>query len=88
MAMAMAMRSIPSLLALATLLSAAVASASPLGGRPLPVDARPTLADRLFPETRIEGEGWRGLLPIYLMNNEPDVRRPMVRAKIRETATR
>lgn len=82
------MRFISSFIALATLLSAAGASASPRGDRPLPVEAQPTLVDRLFPETRIEGEGWRGLLPIYLMNSMPDARQPLVRAKTRETATR
>ena len=82
------MRFFPSFIALATLLTAAVAPASPPGDRPLPVEAQPTLVDRLFPETRIEGEGWRGLLPIYLMNSMPDARQPLVRAKTRETATR
>lgn len=82
------MRLFPSFIALATLLTAAVASASPPGDRPLTVEPQPTLVDRLFPETRIEGEGWRGLLPIYLMNTLPDVRQPLVRAKTRETATR
>lgn len=39
-----------------------------------PVDptARPqaAAAERLYPEMEIEGEGWRGLLPIMLMNAE------------------
>lgn len=29
---------------------------------------QPAAAERLYPEMEIEGEGWRGLLPIMLMN--------------------
>ncbi len=39
-----------------------------------PVDlsarAQTAAAERLYPEMEIEGEGWRGLLPIMLMNTE------------------
>ncbi len=82
------MRYTPSFLAMALLLSATTAPAAPLGERPLPAEPRPTLTERLFPETEIEGEGWRGLLPIFRMNHETDVPRSLVRAKSRETATR
>lgn len=29
---------------------------------------RQAMVERLYPETDIEGEGWRGLLPIMLLN--------------------
>jgi len=37
---------------------------------PVDLTARPqaAAAERLYPEMEIEGEGWRGLLPIMLMN--------------------
>ncbi|ATE66627.1 hypothetical protein [Rhizorhabdus dicambivorans] len=31
---------------------------------------RAASVDRLFPELEIEGDGWRGLLPIMLMNRD------------------
>ncbi len=47
-------------------------TAAPALAVTMPVDAttRPqaAAAERLYPEMEIEGEGWRGLLPIMLMN--------------------
>lgn len=47
-------------------------AAAPALAVTMPVDptARPqaAAAERLYPEMEIEGEGWRGLLPIMLMN--------------------
>ena len=75
------MRILSSLLALATVLSASVAMAAPLSNGLEPSERPPTLVDRLFPETPIEGEGWRGLLAIMLMNHDLDARRPVLRTE-------
>lgn len=80
------MRFSPSLFIAAAMLSASVANATPLSDRPLPVDREPTLADRLFPETDIEGEGWRGLLPVMLMNHDAEALR-LIAPRKREAAT-
>jgi hypothetical protein len=57
-------------LLVATLLFLAADPALADRGRPqLPVEKAPPV-DRLYPELAIEGEGWRGLLPIMLMNVE------------------
>jgi len=55
------------LLATALLLIAAE-PAFALPGQPhLPAERVPAV-DRIYPELAIEGDGWRGLLPIMLMN--------------------
>ncbi len=82
------MRYISLPLALVALLSAAIAPASPRAEHPVPAERAPTLLDRVYPETEFEGEGWRRLLPILLMNNEADDQLPLVRAKARAAATR
>ena len=81
------MRFSPSYLALAALLSASVATAAPLSRGPVPADRQPTLVYQLFPETEIEGEGWRGLLPVMLMNHDAQALR-LIAPRKRETATR
>jgi len=53
----------------------------------LPAEKQPTI-DRLYPELTIEGEGWRGLLPIMLMNVEQTVRRQSAGADSRDIPTR
>lgn len=49
---------------------------------------RPPSIDRLYPELSIEGEGWRGLLPIMLMNVEQTVRRQSAGADSGDRRTR
>jgi hypothetical protein len=57
-----------SLLAALLVLTAAPAFATSEPPR-LPVErAKPV--DQIFPELDVEGDGWRGLLPIMLMNAE------------------
>lgn len=52
-------------------LTAGAATAARPADRPaLPADRLPPVY-LLFPETSIEGEGWRGLLPIMLFNLAP-----------------
>ncbi len=75
------MRFLPSIVVLATLLFASVATAAPQSGEVELTERPPTLVDRLFPETPIEGEGWRGLLAIMLMNHDLDARRPVLRTE-------
>lgn len=61
-------------LPVAALLLLAAQPAFAVRGRPvLPADKAPPVA-RLYPEMEIEGEGWRGLLPIMLMNVEQAAR--------------
>ncbi len=55
------------LLAAALLIVAAEPAFAVRGPAQLPAEAAPTV-DRIYPELAIEGEGWRGLLPIMLMN--------------------
>ena len=58
----------------AALLLVAASPALAVSDRPeAPVERRATL-ERVFPETNIEGEGWRGLLPIMLLNADQDAR--------------
>lgn len=55
-------------LLVATLLLVATQPALAARGVPtLPAEKAPAV-DRIYPELAIEGEGWRGLLPIMLMN--------------------
>jgi len=59
-----------------------------VSGQPrLPAEAQP-MVDRLYPEMSIEGEGWRGLLPIMLMNVEQTVRRQSAGADSSDLQTR
>ncbi|KQX17824.1 MULTISPECIES: hypothetical protein [unclassified Sphingomonas] len=58
----------------AALLFLAAQPALAVPGQPrLPVEKSPPV-DRIYPELAIEGEGWRGLLPIMLMNVEQATR--------------
>lgn len=82
------MRIIPNLCALAILLTAIAAPAATVGDRPESLPVKTTLADRLFPETAIEGEGWRDLLPIMLFNFHLDAQRPVQRTERGEAGTR
>nr|WP_157034175.1 hypothetical protein [Sphingomonas sp. Y57] len=61
-------------LPVAILLLLAAEPALAVRGRPvLPAEKAPPVA-RLYPEMEIEGDGWRGLLPIMLMNVEQAAR--------------
>jgi hypothetical protein len=75
-------------LLLAALLTATAAPAAGHGDRPAPLADRVAAVDRLFPETAIEGEGWRGLLPIMLFNLDPGLRIPSVQSERGEAPTR
>jgi hypothetical protein len=55
------------LLAAALLILAAEPALAARGVPTLPAETAPAV-DRIYPELAIEGEGWRGLLPIMLMN--------------------
>ncbi|MBO9377831.1 hypothetical protein GG804_13735 [Sphingomonas histidinilytica] len=57
----------------ALLLLAAQPALAARGQAVLPAEKAPPVA-RLYPEMEIEGEGWRGLLPIMLMNVEQAAR--------------
>ena len=61
------------LLVAALLLLAAEPALAARGQTVLPAEKAPPVA-RLYPEMEIEGEGWRGLLPIMLMNVEQAAR--------------
>lgn len=59
-----------SLLAALLILSATPAFA--VSERPhLPAE-KPPVTDKLYPELDVQGDGWRGLLPIMLMNADAD----------------
>ena len=75
------MRFISSLIIVAASLPASVAIAAPPSDQLVAGDRQPALVDRLFPETEIEGEGWRGLLKIMLMNQDLEVRRRVMRSE-------
>lgn len=61
------------LLAAALLFLAATPALAVPGQPQLPAEKAPPV-DRIYPELAIEGEGWRGLLPIMLMNVEQAAR--------------
>ncbi len=82
------MRFPSALLMLALLLPGGVAEATPQSSPLLPAEPQPPLVNRLFPDTSFDGESWRALLPIMLMNHEPDVLRRVVGGKNRDAAER
>lgn len=53
----------------------------------LPAEKAPAV-DRIYPELAIEGEGWRGLLPIMLMNVEQAARPQTAGAGTTSSTTR
>lgn len=57
-------------LCLAVLLMLPASPALAIGVQPrLPAEKAP-VTDRLYPELDVQGDGWRGLLPIMLMNKD------------------
>jgi len=57
-----------SLVAALLILSATPALA--VSERPRLPAERPPVTDKLYPELDVQGDGWRGLLPIIMMNAE------------------
>ena len=61
-------RFLPAMLLIATASPALAVSEPPR----LP-EERVAMADRLYPELDVQGDGWRGLLPIMLMNSDQGI---------------
>lgn len=81
------MRSFAISAVLAILVPTAAAHAFP-SRPPVVLADKPDSIDRLFPEIMAEGDGWRGLLPVMLLNAQEAARRPAIRPDRRQTATR